>query len=197
MNNKTYFYRIAIGKYKYYDTYPLGPYSFFNHATWCQNFVPLPFTNDEYNKFAKFCENESIEYKKLKIDNYKLSRVPTLPNAWRPGPFEDIDLREKMIDRMGAMTKYRKFHLYGFDSMMQALNWYNNLEELNFLENIGFSMYKFRVSAKNMIAGKRQAVYFPDVNDKNEMVVASVIKLTELHKPVTIPLIDSANAVTA
>lgn len=195
MNNKTYFYRVANGNHRHYDTYPMGPYSFFNPVLW-KNYATLPFTSNAYNIFAEFASKEVIEYKKLKIDNYKLSRVPTLPNSWRPGPFEDIDLREKMIGRMGAMTKKGKFHLYGFDSMMQALNWYNNLEELNFLESCGFSMYKFRVSAKNMIVGKRQAVYFPDVNNKNEMVVASVIKLTELHKPVTLPLVDTANAVT-
>lgn len=185
MNNKTHFYRVANGKYRYYNMYPLGPYSFFNHDVW-KNFATLPFNSNEYNKFAEFVSGEIIEYKKLKIDNYKLKRVPTLSNAWRPGPFEDIDLREKMIDRMGGMTKSGKFHLYGFDSMMQALNWYNNSEELEFLENCGFSMYKFRVKTKNMIVGKRQSVYFPDVSDKTEMAVASVIKLTELHKPVTL-----------
>ena len=192
MNNKTYFYRVANRSYRFDEIYPLGPYSFFNHSVW-KDSSSLPFTSNEYNKFVEFASKEVVEYKIFNINPYECKRVPTLPNAWRPGPFEDIDLREKMIDRMGGMTKGGKFHLYGFDSMMQALNWYNNSEELEFLENCGFSMYKFLVKTKNMIVGKRQAVYFPDINDKNEMIVASIIKLTELHKPVTLPIAKSVS----
>ena len=192
MNNKTYFYRIANYQYKFFGIYPIGPYAFFNDTVW-QNAKILPYTADQYDQFARFCANETSEYKKLKIDNYKLKRVPTLPNAWRPGPFEDIDLREKMIDKMGAMSKNGKFHLYGFDSMIQALNWYNNHAELNFLKNCGFAMYKFRIWKKNMIVGKRQSVYFPNIDDNNEMAVTSVIDLTALHKPITLPVIESVS----
>ena len=186
MNNKTYFYRVANKKHAWNGRYPMGPYAFFNTNLWSVNNQKVPFSDCVYEKFVEFVSKETVEYKKFNIANFKLKWVPTLPNAWRPGPFEDIDLREKMILRMGTMTKYGKFHLYGFDSIIQALNWYNNQEELQFLEDNEFRMYKFQIKSKNMIVGKTQSVYFPDINDNMDMLWISSIKLTDMNKSINI-----------
>ena len=188
MNNKTYFYRVAHTNCTFYGRYPMGPYTFFDATRRLLNNqkVPISISECTYEKFYEFVSKEVVEYKKFNINNFKLNRVPTLPNAWRPGPFEDIDLREKMIDRMGTMTKYGKFHLYGFDSLMQALQWYNNQEELQFLEDNQFRMYKFQIKSKNMIVGKTQSVYFPDINDDMDMLWISSTKLTDLNKSINI-----------
>ena len=186
MNNKTYFYRVANKKHAWNGRYPMGPYAFFNANQFVLNNQKVPFSECAYEKFVDFTSKETVEYKKFNINNYKLKWVPTLPNAWRPGPFEDIDLREKMILRMGTMTKYGKFHLYGFDSIIQALNWYNNQEELQFLEDNEFRMYKFQIKSKNMIVGKTQSVYFPDINDDMNMLWISSIKLTDMNKSINI-----------
>ena len=87
---------------------------------------------------------------------------------------------------MGTMTKNGKFHLYGFDSLMQASKWYNNQEELQFLEDNEFRMYKFQIKSKNMIVGKTQSVYFPDINDNMDMLWISSIKLTDMNKSINI-----------
>ena len=186
MNNKTYFYRVAHKNCSFYGRYPMGPYTFFNTNLWFVNNQKVPFSDCAYEKFVEFVSKEVVEYKKFNIANNKLKWVPTLPNAWRPGPFEDIDLREKMIDRMGTMTKNGKFHLYGFDSLMQASKWYNNQEELQFLEDNQFRMYKFKIKSKNMIVGKTQSVYFPDRNDNMDMLWISSIKLTDMNKSINI-----------
>jgi DNA-binding MltR family transcriptional regulator len=186
MNNKTYFYRVAHKKYSWNGRYPMGPYAFFNANQFVLNNQKVPFSECTYKKFVEFVSKEIVEYKKFNINNFKLKWVPTLPNAWRPGPFEDIDLREKMILRMGAMTKNGKFHLYGFDSLMQALQWYNNQEELQFLEDNEFRMYKFKVKSKNMIVGKTQSVCFPDINDDMDMLWISSTKLSDLNKSINI-----------
>lgn len=182
MNNKVYFYRVAneMGRH-YYDAHYMGPYAYFNINSWLK--ASIPFTEETYLQFVKFASQEVVEYRRYNIDNYKLKSVPTLPNTWRPGPFEDIDLREKMIQRMGKMTKNGKFHLYGFDSLMQTIKWYSNLEELEFLEKNGFSLYKLLVKSSNLIVGKNQAVYFPD---KYDIVEKAKIKLTDLHKQISI-----------
>ena len=186
MNNKTYFYRVAHKKHAWNGRYPMGPYAFFNTNLWSVNNQKVPFSDCAYEKFVEFVSKETVEYKKFNIANFKLKWVPTLPNAWRPGPFEDIDLREKMIHRMGTMTKYGKFHLYGFDSFIQASKWYNNQEELQFLEDNEFRMYKFQIKSKNMIVGKTQSVYFPDINDNMDMLWISSIKLTDMNKSINI-----------
>lgn len=186
MNNKTYFYRVAHKNCSFYGRYPMGPYTFFNTNLWSVNNQKVPFSECAYEKFVEFVSKEVVEYKKFNIANNKLKWVPTLPNAWRPGPFEDIDLREKMIHRMGTMTKNGKFHLYGFDSLMQALQWYNNQEELRFLEDNEFRIYKFKIKSKNMIVGKTQSVYFPDINDNMDMLWISSIKLTDMNKSINI-----------
>lgn len=187
MNNKVYFYRVAhnsvlhkgLGNVAHY----MGPYAYFNVNLWSSSNVP--FDSETLTKFVKFAEREVVEYKKFNINNYKLKCVPTLPNAWRPGPFEDIELRSKMINKMGKMTKNGKFHLYGFDSIAQSLKWYNNPEELEFLENVGFSMYKFLVKSQNMIVGKSQSVYFPDIYD---ILQKDKIKLTSLNRLLNVPI---------
>ena len=186
MNNKTYFYRVAHKNCSFYGRYPMGPYAFFNANQFVLNNQKVPFSECTYEKFVDFTSKETVEYKKFNIANFKLKWVPTLPNAWRPGPFEDIDLREKMILRMGTMTKNGKFHLYGFDSLMQASKWYNNQEELQFLEDNEFRMYKFQIKSKNMIVGKTQSVYFPDINDDMNMLWISSIKLTDMNKSINI-----------
>ena len=186
MNNKTYFYRVANKKHAWNGRYPMGPYAFFNANQFVLNNQKVPFSECAYEKFVEFVSKETVEYKKFNIANFKLKWVPTLPNAWRPGPFEDIDLREKMIHRMGTMTKYGKFHLYGFDSFIQASKWYNNQEELQFLEDNEFRMYKFQIKSKNMIVGKTQSVYFPDINDDMDMLWISSIKMTDLNKSINI-----------
>ena len=186
MNNKTYFYRVAHTNCTFYGRYPIGPYTFFDATRRLLNNQKVPFSECAYEKFVDFTSKEVVEYKKFNIANNKLKWVPTLPNAWRPGPFEDIDLREKMILRMGTMTKYGKFHLYGFDSLMQASKWYNNQEELQFLEDNEFRMYKFQIKSKNMIVGKTQSVYFPDINDDMNMLWISSIKLTDMNKSINI-----------
>ena len=186
MNNKTYFYRVAHKNCSFYGRYPMGPYAFFNANQFVLNNQKVPFSECTYEKFVDFTSKETVEYKKFNIANFKLKWVPTLPNAWRPGPFEDIDLREKMIHRMGTMTKNGKFHLYGFDSLMQASKWYNNQEELQFLEDNEFRIYKFKIKSKNMIVGKTQSVYFPDINDNMDMLWISSIKLTDMNKSINI-----------
>ena len=186
MNNKTYFYRVAHKKYSWNGRYPMGPYAFFNESRFLLNIQKVPFSGCAYEKFVEFTSKEIVEYKKFNINNFNLKWVTTLPNAWRPGPFEDIDLREKMILRMGTMTKNGKFHLYGFDSLMQASKWYNNQEELQFLEDNQFRMYKFQIKSKNLIVGKTQSVYFPDINDDMDMLWISSTKLTDLNKSINI-----------
>jgi hypothetical protein len=69
---------------------------------------------------------------------------------------------------------------------MQALQWYNNQEELQFLEDNQFTMYKFQIKSKNMIVGKTQSVYFPDINDDMDMLWISSTKLTDLNKSINI-----------
>jgi hypothetical protein len=69
---------------------------------------------------------------------------------------------------------------------MQTLQWYNNQEELQFLEDNEFRMYKFKVKSKNMIVGKTQSVYFPDINDDMDMLWISSTKLTDLNKSINI-----------
>ena len=190
MNNKVYFYRVGIDTHSHKDSnnndHYMGPYAYFNFNVWIQRGQLYPYSDDELNRFYKFASREKAsEYIKFNIDNYKLKCVPTLSNAWRPGPFEDIDLRQKMIDRMGGMSKSGKFHIYGFDSIMQALKWYNDPEELEFLESLGFGMFKFLVKTQNLIVGKNQSVYFPD---KNDIFEKDKIQLSTLHKSVNIPV---------
>jgi hypothetical protein len=69
---------------------------------------------------------------------------------------------------------------------MQALQWYNNQEELQFLEDNQFRMYKFQIKSKNLIVGKTQSVYFPDINDDIDMLWISSTKLSDLIKSVNI-----------
>ena len=104
-----------------------------------------------------------------------IKRPPSLPVNIPPPP-----------NFSGSSTKNGKFHLYGFDSLMQALQWYNNQEELQFLEDNQFRMYKFQIKSKNMIVGKTQSVYFPDINDDMDMLWISSIKLSDLNKSVNI-----------
>jgi hypothetical protein len=47
-------------------------------------------------------------------------------------------------------------------------------------------MYKFQIKSKNMIVGKTQSVYFPDINDDMDMLWISSTKLTDLNKSINI-----------
>jgi len=54
------------------------------------------------------------------------------------------------------------------------------------LEDNEFRMYKFQIKSKNLIMGKTQSVYFPDINDDMDMLWISSIKLTDLNKSINI-----------
>jgi hypothetical protein len=47
-------------------------------------------------------------------------------------------------------------------------------------------MYKFQIKSKNLIMGKTQSVYFPDINDDMDMLWISSTKLTDLNKSINI-----------
>jgi hypothetical protein len=159
-----------------------GPYSFFNSDVWEKELsLSVPYTKEQFTKFCSFANDECREYRILKIDNYKVSYVPTLPRTRRPGPFEDIDLREKMIKHMGKMTKYSRWHFYGFNNLIQLLSWFDNPEELKFLHEMGFILSNYLVPSKDFIIGKNQSVFFPTRPYQEDIILKSRTELTKIN----------------
>jgi hypothetical protein len=185
MNNTINFYRVSHKFNKFLDTnISPGPYSFFG------NIIQRNPADMGANMFCKIVgknEDVSYRYKQFNIDNYKLKSVPTLNFVKRPGPFEDMELRSKMINKMGNQTKNGVFHLYGFDSICQFLNWYHDEKELQFLEFAEFELVNMIVPKKHVLFGKNQCVYFPE-NTILPIKIKASYELTTFYKSFAVNL---------
>jgi hypothetical protein len=132
----------------------IGPYYFFGHVA----------GKEKCNKWADHCgkhEPGPNIYNKFGIDNCKLKSVPTLPNERRPGPFEDMEMREPLAKILG-MSKGGKDYFYCFDSIAQFKSWFHDPEELKFLYENYFTLSHYIVNAASFICGSKQAAFFKE-----------------------------------
>lgn len=175
MNNRRNFFRVehSIHKYQPLDV-GMGPYVYYYTPVWNHWNIKPPYSNtecEEANRLLARSEPVENTYKKFGIDPFKLKRVSTLSNERRPGPFEDFSLREKMIHKMGNLTKNGIIHLYGFDSLTQLHKWFNIPYERWYLGNLaGFVISKYRCRSIDFLSGSAQCVYFPEPGEKLTLV---------------------------
>lgn len=133
----------------------IGPYFFFSNVAGKEKWAKW---SDHCGKHEPFWHT----YNKFKIDPFKLKRVPTLLSERRPGPFEDMVMREKMMSMLGVMNKIGKEYFYCFDSIAQFKSWFHDPEELRFLAENYFTLSHYIVKASSFIRGSKQAAFFKE-----------------------------------
>ena len=92
-------------------------------------------------------------------DPFRLRKVPALLTARRPGPFEDMGMRDKFLKFMGGWTKLGRKHYYCFDSIPQFKQWFHDEEELKFLADNSFTLSNYVVKESSVIRGEKQTVF--------------------------------------
>ena len=134
----------------------LGPYHFFNTCS-------HPYTNTQWCAHTAKHEPAANIYQKHKIDARKIMFVPTLPNEARPGPFEDMVMREEFLSKVGkSKAANGKNVVYCFDSLDQYFKWFHDPAERLFLACNGFVLSQYIVKADLFIRGKSQCAFFAE-----------------------------------
>ena len=176
MNNTINFYRVEHSDIQFRNSsFYVGPYVYFKNIA----------STSENQKWGELCgkhEPGNTIYKKFNINNWKLKMIPSLSNERRPGPFEDIELRSRMLNFMGGFTKNSKFHLYGFASLMQYYSWFNDPDELSFLNDYKFVLRNYLVKTQDFLYGNTQCV----INPYGIKSCKNTIKLSDLNSTMCI-----------
>jgi len=71
----------------------------------------------------------------------------------RPGAYEDPLLRTNI-----QKTQGRGILFFAFRDMDQLFNWFDDKEELNFLESKNFRVSKLKVNKKDLLEGDKQVI---------------------------------------
>lgn len=134
----------------------IGPYNFFSQ-------LAHPNTAKQWAFHCGKHEPGEGIYKKHGINNRKLNAVPTLPSERRPGPFEDIGLRQPFIENIGRTKVVEGKHVvYCFDSIEQYHRWFHDPLELQFMAEHGFVLSQYVVDAKHFLRGHSQCAFLSD-----------------------------------
>jgi len=154
MNNRTNIFRVEHESVKLNDKFyvNVGPYTYFS----CCSDLELA---KQWEKLTSPHEPINFIPRELGI-NYNPNPVIVLTLCNRPGPFEDMELRSKMINYMGSITKdsIHNFYLYGFRDIHQYKKWFHDYDETQFLISSGFVLRKYEVKSENMMSGSSQCV---------------------------------------
>lgn len=72
----------------------------------------------------------------------------------KPGPFEDIKLRYKILENDISLKNY----LFGFKDLKQLKKWFNTVEIKNLFER-GYQIKEIKIKKEDIIFGSKQIIF--------------------------------------
>lgn len=161
MNNTKKIYRYAKGMWP-----GIGPYGYLLHKIYEKEGL----TEDDVKPLKDLlCSKERWENTPLsKTIKDKLNNIPIFEKkgcfstykVQRPGPFDDPVLKHSLylkgFDREKLSNHSCTSSFFGFDSVEQLNNWFDDMDEIMLLRKYGFNLQVGKVKMKDVFFGLKQ-----------------------------------------
>jgi hypothetical protein len=161
MNNKTWVYRFSKP-----DFWGVGPYGYMLRKIYLREGLvdnDIKELKDTLWKKERWYGHKYQDNINSILHQYQAFRENGCFSSYkthRPGPWDDPLMKYNLRNRFGSrenLSKYiSKWNGFGFDSMRQLENWFNDPEEIKLLNKFGFKLYREKIETKNIIFGDKQ-----------------------------------------